>query len=59
MIFNPIYNKPVHSSTHGNWKQKNKANIYIAEIAEIDEIDAGLRYMICTGNKYTCSCNYL
>ena len=35
-------------------KQKNTANIYCAEIAEIDEIDVGLKYMTRTGNKYTC-----
>ena len=35
-------------------KQKNTANIYIAEIAEVDEFDVGLRYMTRAGNKYTC-----
>ena len=34
-------------------KNKNTANIYIAEIAEIGEIDVGLRSMTRAGNKYT------
>ena len=33
-------------------KQKNTANIFIAEIAEIDETDVGLRYISCATNKY-------
>ena len=34
-------------------KQKNTANIYIAETVEVDEADVGLRYMTRAGNKYT------
>ena len=34
-------------------KHKNTVNIYIAETAEIDEADVGLRYMTHAGNKYT------
>ena len=33
-------------------KQKNRGNVYIAEIAEINETDFGLRYMTRTENKY-------
>ena len=33
--------------------RKVLTNIYIAKIAEIDETDVGLRYIIHAGNKYT------